>query len=258
MPKRLSPQGKAASPARKAPAPAKKASQKKKPTPRSKPAKSETEERSYIRNIRGTWARLTLHQNDRRIELEPRGQRGDMAMVTPEEREDDIYRDNLGYIFEEVRLDEGKKIIAKQQTNAAPQPTIMDHIRNPHGDPYQQPATVEASMESQGQVVANIEQKQGSQHVDQIEEITRASGAAPVQQAVPGSIGNPGITIPPDMPAEQVAAYVAQQRARAGSERVGDGTDNLARQNSEEAAAALREGLNVSVGPTQRDIIPGQ
>ena len=112
-PKKLTPNGKAAEPAgAKAISPRKTATKAK---PVSKKSSSATK---HVRNLLGVNVRLTF-DTGRRVELAPRGQRGDMTAVSKEEMDDPIFLNNLASLYEVITNTEAAKIREKQLTNAS-------------------------------------------------------------------------------------------------------------------------------------------
>lgn len=113
-PKKLTPNGQAAEPAgTKALASTKKTAAKAKPVAK-KPASTS----KYIRNLLGIDVRVTF-DSGRRIELSPRGQRGDMVAVSKEEMDDPIFLNNLSSLYEVISGAEATKVRDKQLTNVS-------------------------------------------------------------------------------------------------------------------------------------------
>lgn len=233
-PKKVTPRGKAAQPP--------KASAAKKPAAKKAAPKKRGSTQRFIRAIYSPagGTRLTLN-NGNRFLLQPRGQVGDLAPVTKDDRDDPIYIQNLAVMFEEISAAEAKKIIASQNINAQPnRPRTIDYIKDEYGNPVNQNVKVEKPFEQQGQVVAHIEDGPEGRFTDGHQgRITRAPGEAPQQVAVPGSQQNPGPQVPSNIPPEQAADWLARNAT-----------------NQEGAADALRSALNVEVSPTQKDITP--
>lgn len=254
-PKKVTPRGRAASPPEAplpAPKPKKKTAAKKRQT-RAKPTSTTRYIRAIYSPAGGT--RITL-SDDRRIQLAPRGQVGDIAIVSEEDREDVLYQRNFGHTFEEISAAEAKDILSKQNTNQqAPREFgIMDELRNAKGEPYAQAKpTIEIPFEQQGQVVAHISDAPAGRFTDGHQErIERAPGAAPQQVAVPGSVQNPtGGQMPAGLSEAQAAEYLGLPR-----EQRADWLARL-RGNTEAgqavAAEAYTQSLRVNVAPTQRE-----
>ena len=112
-PKKLTPNGRAAEPAgNKALTPKKTAAKPK------LAAKKSVASGKHIRNVLGVDVRLTF-DSGRRIELAPRGQRGDMVAVSKEELDDPIFLNNLSSLYEVITNAEATKIREKQFTNVS-------------------------------------------------------------------------------------------------------------------------------------------
>lgn len=238
-PKKLKARGKAAAPPE--PNIATKPSARKKSAPEQHTEHPAPEETSrYIRNLRGINARVSLISG-RRIEFEPRGQRGDLAAVTKEERQDPLYLQNRGVIFEEIDQPTAMEIISKQQINAsAPHPTLMDHLRNEQGEAYEQrDVHVEIAKERQGFTVAEIAADTGDRHVSanpEGEVVRHAAG--PEQVQVPGSVGHPATnemaSLPDDISAEEVREFLEWKRAQKLRESLSVGMEPVERVEDDE------------------------
>lgn len=215
MAKKLTPRGQAAPPVepniapqkitRKPPKKAKTSATEKTPTPSSLTR--------YAYNLRGIKARFDL-TTGRRVELEPRGQRGDLAPLSLEELEDQGVIDNFGIIFEVISAEQAKEISSKQSTNANPnQPSLIDILTTPEGKPYQQADVhVEVPKEQQGTVVARVEvDEDDNRRLGQDGGIQSVTG--PEQVQVPGSPGHPATQEIQQLPSELAAQEVAEFRA---------------------------------------------
>lgn len=111
----------------------------------------------YIRNLYGSPASLTL-QSKRRIELRPRGQRGDLSPVTKEELTDAKLVLNVGVLVEIVSAPEALKILEAQTINQQSFHPAMNALRNHHGEEYDQTTVViDESMADKGVTVATLE-----------------------------------------------------------------------------------------------------
>lgn len=218
MPKKVTPRGKAATTPKVTPA--KKSTTKKKKSP----AKRGPTQR-YVRNLHGAAGGVRiLLDNENKIALKPRGEVGDLAPVTKEDRSDPKYVANYGVLFEEISSAEAQKVIEKQSTNAqAPRQRTIDLIRDEYGDPVKGEVKMEESFEAQGQVVAHIQDGPDGRFTEGHQGlITRADAQAPEQVEVPGS---------------------------APVQKSGD---QLARGKTQGDADALRDNLRVSVDPVQK------
>jgi len=205
-PKKLTPNGKAA-PKKQTPPAAPKTTT----AAAKKPASSSTK---FVRNIRNITVRGTL-DNGRRIELKPRGERGDLISLSKEDVKDSKIVENMGMIWEVVSEAEAQDILNKQGTNQQVGETAFDQLLNEYGKPYEQGVKVEESFENQGEVVATLEDTGDGRFTEGNTNIVRSSGGAPDVVSPPGAKGNP----------------VTEAQA--------DGD-------------ALRSVLNVSIEPTQR------
>jgi hypothetical protein len=216
MPEKLNPQGRAAPAPKKTPrATKKKSSSKKKQQP--KKTASPASKIRYARNLHGAAGGIrVLLMNDTEIKLAPRGQVGDLMPVSEEDRYDPHYVANYGVLFEEISSAEAKAVVSKQNTNAqAPRQSTMDQLTNQKGEKYEQAApTVEQSYEDQGMTVAEIQKAGDGRFTEQNTQLVRSPGAAPEQQNVPGSPGNPVPNIPADVPPEQVADWLARNQGK--------------------------------------------
>lgn len=221
MPKRVTPRGEAAP---------KQASARKPAAKKTTAAKKQTEKAStysYLRNIRYVEARLTLEDN-RRINLQPRGQRGDMARIPTEDLGDTVVQDNVGYIIEVISDEAGREIMRKQQTNQNTSQSVMSQLTNERGEPYtQESVTVGPSNEEQAIVVADVQNTGQGRFSERNTELVRSVG--------PNIVNAPGsIQIPDNIPAHERADWVARN---VKGDQTGD---------------ALLGELNVTVEPTQQ------
>lgn len=218
-----------------APAPAPKPSSKKSTTPKraSKGPSTValTSGNRYIRNLHmaAGGSRIDLDHVDVRIHLEPRGQRGDMRLVTQEMIDDPMYQHNLGLLFEEISVERGKEIIHKQATNQQQAgPSTMDLLTNEFGEKYTQTrATVTPSYEEQSVTVASLAPGADGKNTERNVDITRAatptdffgnnvttsSRLGPEEVEVPGSrpVFNPDV-LPQWLSTEQAVVFVQTPR----------------------------------------------
>lgn len=202
----------------------------------------------YIRNLHhgAGGARFDLSVVDVRIHLEPRGQRGDMRLVTEEMISDPVYQHNLGILFEEVPIEEGTEILRKQAINQQQGPSTYDLLTNEYGQKYDPNtrATVTAPFEQQGQVVARLSPGADGRNTSGNVDITRQvqpqeffGNNAPQQQPV----FNPDI-VPQGISIEQAELFIQTPR----EERLAL-VESWIRQNAE--AEGYRNTLNVIVEP---------
>jgi len=183
-PKKLTPKGTAAKPAgdgviatRKAPV--KKAAVARKPA---SPVKK------FIRNVRGVNVRVTF-DSGRRVQLEPRGQRGDMSAVSKDELDDPIFLSNLGLLYEIISGADAEEIRAKQFTNASTHPNRPEALLTNQLGENITSSGVDKSFESQGRVIATLHETVGDTPREQKStQITR--GMNPERSDVPGSSDN--------------------------------------------------------------------
>lgn len=239
MPKRLTPRGDAAPPvepiitgATMPPRPVKRQASKAK---RTKVApKSDIK---YVYNLHHIPCRVTL-ASKREIQLEPRGQRGDVDVVNADEQQDPKYLANLNLIFELISPEQARTIIANQQTNAKTEDhPIWKHLRNEQGDPYsQRHATIEEVFEKQGIVVGTVEETGAGRFTDKNFTVSRASSPEIVQ--VPGSPGHPATELMQSVPAEispdEYHEFLLWKQFR-----------------EQQEALALRNSLEVTVAPVE-------
>lgn len=159
----------------------------------------------YIRNIRYVPVSVRI-SSERRIELAPRGQRGDTAPVSKDEMESQAFLDNLELVFEVVTESEAQDTIGKQTKNQQRIHPALSQMRNALGEAYERGVVVEENFTEQGKTVAGINDR-GM--------ITRAK--------VPGSEGNPLPDIPSDVPPEEVTDWLARQKNLEGPQAgIGD------------------------------------
>jgi hypothetical protein len=141
----------------------------------------------YIRNIRHVPVSIRL-DTGRKIQLQPRGQRGDTVPVNNEE-------------IELVTESEGKNIIAKQTTNQQAVHPALFQIRTPTGEVYRSGVVVEENFTDQGKVVGVVDER------GQIQRF-RAPGVE--DQSLP--------EVPSDIPPEEHADWLARQKTIEGPE----------------------------------------
>lgn len=179
-------------------APAKKAAQtKKSSTTKRKP------QQKYIRNLRHVPIAFRMGEDKRRIELKPRGQRGDLIPLKKGDQTDDTFLKNVDLLFEVISTSEVDKITENQTTNqTTKQHPAMAAIRNELGEEYEgNPVVVEEEFNSQGRVVANLDDS-GNIPIDRGTGIRRAS--------IPGSEDRPLPDVPDSIPPEEAADWVAR------------------------------------------------
>lgn len=164
------------------------------------PAKRKTTGQQFIRNVRHVQVSLRLGTG-RRIELKPRGQRGDTVPVNKDEMVDEIFLGNVGILFEVIPQAEATKIIEKQTTNQQSLHPALAQMRNALGEEYKRAVVVEEHTTESRPVVAAVNDRG---------EITRFRA--------PGSVDNPLPEIPADVPAEEAQDWLARQKTVEGPE----------------------------------------
>lgn len=131
------------------------------------------EKRIYLRNLHGCEGRVNL-SDGRKIELKPRGQRGDMESVTEQEFKDQKLQDNIGLIFEPLSEESAQEVTEKQNTNRQEPHAPFAAITNERGEQYRQAEVpIEKSFEQQGEVVAKVESQPSLKNQEVRESIVR-------------------------------------------------------------------------------------
>lgn len=172
-----------------------------------------SEETIYLRNLHGTEARVTL-ASGRRIDLKPRGQRGDMTQVSPEEQKDQGLRDNYGLIYEPLTEATAVEILAKQDTNRKQPHTALASITNELGQPMKE--VVVDNPEDRAIVAGTLTPQDGKNLPLSTEAVSRDIG--PEQIPVPGSVGAPTEVMPEEAFADnQLSAEDILQSLRQNS-----------------------------------------
>jgi hypothetical protein len=156
-----------------------------------------------------------------------------MYPLAPEQHDDPIFLDNIGMIYEVIPASEANEIRRKQQINQQVGPTAFDFLVNERGEKITS-ARVTQPFEQQSFTVANIQQAQDTRHTQNNEQLERPMG--PQQVAVPGSPGTVP-QVPSDIPAEQVADWIARNSPKGEDSNLGD---------------VLRSQFNVRMEPPQR------
>lgn len=179
-PKKLTPNGKAAEPAGN-----KALASTKKPVAKAKPAaKKSSTAGKHIRNVLGVNVRLTF-DSGRKVQLNPRGQRGDMTAISKEEMDDPIFLENLTSLYEVITNAEATEIREKQMTNASanPSPRPEDLIKSETGKDIEY-SGMEASNEEISIPVGKLEEVET--RYTKGPQVTRS--VSPERASVPGSI----------------------------------------------------------------------
>jgi hypothetical protein len=137
------------------------------PTPASDESGLEPPGGWYMRNLGGTTRfRLSRQQKrgDKATELKPRGQRGDLAKLHPEDLQDPELITQVEYgLIEVITAAEAAEIIRKQATNQQAQThPAMAALRNELGKPYEQhQIKIDPEFNSQGVTVAKLNPQGG-------------------------------------------------------------------------------------------------
>lgn len=219
-------------------------------------AKEDADSPKWVRNLYpGPYSlRLERQQGEKkkRIELQPRGHRGDMHPLQDEDLNDPILLSNLsiGYI-EIISEREAKEAIDKQTHNMQRAHVPLAILRNEHGKPYAPDSIkLEAEFNKQGVVVAYENPDVGKQHENVkwsgagagFGGLVRAQDGQPQAQEVvsrfipaPGIGGNPHIIS--DGFSDEAKARIA---------------DDIARRKATNARPEQQLGLAVTVEPTRR------
>lgn len=163
--------------------------------PRGKPTQK------YIRNVRYVPVGVRLGTG-RRINLQPRGMRGDCAPVSKDEMSDEIFLGNVGLLFEVIPQAEATDVIQKQTTNQVSVHPALNQLRNAKGEEYERGVVVEENFDDQGKKVATVIDDRGT--------IERFKA--------PGTVDQPMPEVPVDVPPEEVADWVARNTKLEGPE----------------------------------------
>lgn len=126
-------------------------------------AKADTEGPQWVRNLLSSPFHLRLQRQNqkdgiRRIELKPRGVRGDMHPLEPGDENDHVLINSLGFI-EIIGNGTAQKVAEGQTHNIQKTNTTLAMITNELGEPIQK-LTVETEYNQQGVTVAYIDPTQ--------------------------------------------------------------------------------------------------
>jgi hypothetical protein len=164
-------------------------------------------QRKYARNIYERHAAIRF-RNGKRIELAPRGQRGDVAPLTKDDFEDDAFIANHGVLFEVITAKEAEGIIEKQATNIQQsRHPAFESIRNELGDEYDDTAIRMDKPEAERSIVV----AQTEPVAEGVGDIVIDRGVGIRRAKVPGSEDRPVPDIPDSIGPEEQAQYRAQQ-----------------------------------------------
>lgn len=232
-PKKVTPRGKSAPAPKAEPASKPKRPRTKKAAPKAAPKRTTA---TYLRNLHGIPVnfRFSEETSGRRVELRPRGERGDITKVSKDEIEDPIFMMNQDSLFELISSAETRDVLDKQTHNQQKGSPLVDMLRNELGDPIDK-VTIEKPFEQQSITVAEIEQTGPTNKMQQGEVIHR--GVTPKRAALPGTQDNPGPEIPDSVGPEEAADWLARNAQKEGIEGPAAGLGNL----------------GVSIDPVQRE-----
>lgn len=168
--------------------------------------------KKYVRNTRYTPVSCRVSA-DRRIELRPRGMRGDMAQLSKVEFSDVRIQANLGLIFEALTQVEAQKVWDDQLTNQQAHHPAMETLRNDKGEKFDNQNIVvkEELFNDQGVVVAEL--TDGQMVIDRGMGIKRFDGM--------GTQDNP-IPVPADVDPGEQADWIARQKTEGPSAGLGN------------------------------------
>lgn len=141
-------------------------------------AKRTPSQPKHMRNVLYVPISIRL-DTGRRIDLKPRGQRGDSAPVQKGEETDDKFAQNKGILFEVITSKEAQEIIGKQDINRHEENPALKAMRNHLGEKYA-PDAIKVTISDREQAVAvDVDVKDGNIQIDRGVGIRRAQ--------VPGS-----------------------------------------------------------------------
>lgn len=166
----------------------------------SAPKKRAAPQQKFIRNVRYVPVSIRL-DTGRKIDLKPRGYRGDCVPVNKTEMQDDKFVGNMGILFEVIPASEAKEVISKQTTNQQSVHPALNQIRNAYGEPYERGVVVEENFDDQSQTVGVISDRG---------QITRFKA--------PGTVDQPLPDIPSDVPPEEASDWLARNAKVEGPE----------------------------------------
>lgn len=137
-------------------------------------------QQKYVRNLLGVPVAVRLRTN-RRIELAPRGMRGDILPINSDEQKDEIYLLNINRLFECITEDDVQDIVAKQATNQQQEHPAFAQLRNHLGQEYERREVVIDRQQDRDVVVGQV--KPDGTVVQDGLNVTRAE--------LPGTVDNP-------------------------------------------------------------------
>jgi hypothetical protein len=206
---------------------------------------AEAKERKFARNLLEQHVSVRLKESDKRIELAPRGQRGDVALLKGAEQIDEATDDqNHGLLYEIISEEDRNEIVAKQSTNqqAKSSHPAFQTLRNELGEEYEEGAvTREPEPADRGRTVAHLDEVAegvGNIIVDRGVGIRRAE--------IPGTQDNPLPDVPDSISPEEQAEYRLEE-ARKTAEATQPPEDA-----TEGPQAGLPEGVKITLEPVQK------
>ena len=208
-----------------------------------KVAKEDEKAPKWVRNGYPASFSLRLRRQDKkdRIELAPRGQRGDMFPLEDGDEKDQILVQSVGTgLIEIIPNSEAQRIAEHQTTNIQPGVTTLSMLRNEKDEPIQD-LIVETEWNQQGVVVGQINPHAGKR--DPLGGIVRPNEAERVRSFVPTG-GNPAIVSQGYLQGPQ-----GQQLTPDATAKI---SDDLARVKGLQGRPEDVLGLTVSVSPAQK------
>lgn len=159
----------------------------------------------WVRNLHYSPASIRL-TNGRRLELTPRGQRGDCAPLTADDLEDDKLLLNVDLLVEIITAAEASTVIEKQTINQQARHPSLAAIRNAKDEEYAEDAVkIERSWDERSVTVAETEDGQVI--------IDRGVGIRRLR--APGTDNYELPHVPQSIDAHEQSEYLADQRAEA-------------------------------------------
>ncbi len=161
----------------------------------------------HYRNLRHTPVGIRLRESDRKIELAPRGQRGDIAPIRKTEKDDPDFIVNKDLLFEVISDEEAKLITEKQAINQQTQQVhpALSTIRNELGEEYGEDALKITVEEDKSKTVAYTEEA-----AEGVGNIVVDRGVGIRRAPVPGSTDYELPHIPDSVDPEAQADYRAK------------------------------------------------
>ncbi len=127
----------------------------KKPDSAAKPRRTSTQK--YIRNLYGTPLGIKLASGER-MDLLPRGMRGDLMAISKDQEKDHRLIANVGLTVEVIPESEARQVIEGQATNQQSFHPALALLRDPQGRPYEQEdVRMDTDPQNQGEVVAQVD-----------------------------------------------------------------------------------------------------